>query len=283
VTDFVSSCDFGSTSFVSYIGNTVSKGKYSFHKSIFDPEKYLKEKSNADSNGKKLDFIPRSDVTFSISVIDETKVREESLKELNVVLNLLTLHTNQIFRGGAISYRKINPDGTLSHSTVTLTSTIIRNSSPEELSFDLLTRVINLKEKIDSLDEKERILILRALEWYKRGTSEGDKINAYANYWIGFESLSFLFGDGPPRLCTNCGEQVDEHSISKRMQEFLLKLGFNDRWKSEVKNLYRIRNLLFHNSSTEFHKENVDKLRNVLNDCIIECLKYIGFKEKGIK
>ena len=56
----------------------------------------------------------------------------------------------------------------------------------------VLRQAFELKEKIQSIsDERKKDLIIRAIDWYHRGTNDTDQKNAFTNYWIGFELLSF--------------------------------------------------------------------------------------------
>ena len=267
---------FGSKSAMYYIAENMVIGKYSFDASKFDEAKYLQEKKESDGKGERITHTNRIYISWGMVSSDGVNLEKESEKELDILMQFLTTQTNRIFEHGGISYRQYDEEGKLSPATVSFVSTITRNPSPEELNKNVLGRCVDLKQKFDSLKEEKKFFLRRSLEWYHRGTREGDKTNSYANYWIGFESLSSVFSKGPPRKCPKCDTQIDSESISKRMQEFLTKLGYANRWKDEVKDLYDVRNSLFHRSETDFDRQNIVKLRDLLRDCLVTYLDQFG-------
>ena len=240
---------------------------------MLNETEYLKEKKNADSKGRRIDNIHYGSISWESSIEDESKIEKESENELNVIFKIMTLQTNMIFESGSIAYRTYNSlNEEWSPATVSGKSIITRNPSPEELVPEVIRKSIELRQKLDSLSSDEKDHLLRALDWYDRGNREGDKINSYANYWIGFESLSFIFGSGLPMKCPKCEYELEHDSISKRMQNLLNKLGMTDRWKNEVKDLYEVRSALFHRSEIDFEESKRVQLKKLLKDCIISYL-----------
>lgn len=280
VIKYVVSWSFGAKYRLIHVRNNITIDKYTFSKSIFDEIKYIEEKKNADSNGKRIDDHHYGNISWESSIEEEAKIESESENELNVIFKIMTLQTNMIFESGSVVYRKYNSvDNSWSPATISGRSTITRNSSPEELVSEVIRKSIDLKQKLDSLSFDQKEHLLRALDWYDRGNREGDKINSYANYWIGFESMSFIFGVGSPMKCPKCAYELEHDSISKRMQNLLNKLDMTDRWKNEVKILYGIRSALFHKSSIDFEESKRTQLKNLLKDCIISYLnKYSQIK-----
>jgi len=76
-----------------------------------------------------------------------------------------------------------------------------------------------------------------------------------------------------PWKCQKCGEIIHDDSISQRIQMFLKKLGMENKWKTEVKELYEIRNNLFHRAEKDFDRNLVNQLRNILHDSIVAYIR----------
>lgn len=267
MTNFIVSWLIQAENRVTRLLQSINAGKYDFDQDFFDHTKYDEQRKQADGKGEKVENTAHISVSWQ-QTSDDSSVERDAENELKQLLKFLTLETGYIFTKGSLVYRKLQPDGSVSPATVSFESIIQRNPEIETLDENELKKAVELKEKFDLLGGREKEFLLRALIWYERGTKEIDRINSYANYWIGFESLSSIFGKGPPFKCQNCGQQIQEESISKRMQEFLNTLGMKNRWKEEASEMYTIRNKLFHESKWSFDPMNLVNLRKLLKDCI---------------
>jgi hypothetical protein len=245
----------------------VRAGKYVFEQHFFDHQEYNKKRKLADSKGEKAKNNSHLSISWQQTSSD-SNIEIDTKNELEQLLKFLTLETNYIFTRESLSYRKLRQDGSASPATVCAESIIQRNPKIDIIYDNDIKKAVALKEKFDRLHNPEKEYVMRALVWYERGTKESDVINSYANYWIGFESLTSIFGKGPPFNCPKWGTRVQSESISKRMQEFLKRLGMTNRWQKEVKEMYCIRNKLFHQSKGGFNRTVLTNLKHLLKDCI---------------
>ena len=267
---------FGGKDKVIYVKDSIKNNKFFVGDYGFKEEDYLKRKKEADSEGEKITGHNYLAVSWEDEIKDVSNIEQDSKKILDILLKFFMLNTDIVLDAGGITYKTIESDGTESPLTLSFTSVITENPLPEEVDKTKFEKSLELYDKFLMIDENDKQPnVLRAIDWYLRGLQEHDKINAYANYWIGFESLTFMFGDGPPTNCKKCGHLICKHSINKRMKEFLNALKLTSKWETELERLYQIRNKLFHESE-EFHFDDVAKLRNMLKDSITATIRIFG-------
>jgi hypothetical protein len=185
------------------------------------------------------------------------------------LLEIITLHTAHLFDIGTSLHTPSSGGGKTIHARVTL------QSGYTELTKEDLKKSAQLKEKLDGLLGERKNLLMYAITWYVRGLQEPNLANAYASYWIGFETLSSWFDGGivTKGVCPKCNQIVFEKSISKRLKEFVEKLGITTITDKEIDDLYDKRSKLFHASIDKVTLETKEKLRGLLKGCIFSCLK----------
>lgn len=247
------------------------KKKYVFDKYTFHSYEYFNEKSfreNEEKARKEGKVLPPPVlsvlISWSLPSNDANKLRKESKEEANHFLNIITLQTNSAFYLGQFDH---NPGD---KSTGSHHNDIMMQPPYQELTEETIGKTIDLKNKVDSLDSEKKELMIRTIDWYSRGVKEYDLINSFANFWIGFESLSYWFGQGPSFKCPKCEHQIHPSSIRGRIREFLNKIGLSAEEKMALK-LYDIRNDLFHNAKN-FEPQMRINLRELLKKCILVCL-----------
>lgn len=249
-----------------YLKRKIITGNFTFHSyDYFDEEKFKKDEQDAHKQGK---ILPNPSlsllVSWKISSDDASALRSKSKKEMSSILSLLTLQTNFIFELGQFDHRPGDSRTSSHHNDVML------QPPYQELPEDAIKKAMDLKNKIDSMNGTQKDLIIRTIDWYYRGMKEYDLVNSFANFWIGFESLSYWFGNGPAWNCSKCGTRLHPSSIRGRMREFLQKVGLSNE-EGMVLELYDIRNNLFHNAKS-FDPRMKSNLRDLLKKCILSCL-----------
>ncbi len=250
-----------------YINKDISAGKYTFNKTMdaLSEQEFQEKRRNDESRLlERKEFLLT--VSWNISSDNAEKIETITREELERILEIITLHTNHLFQIGAFIHTSSDKKKSLSFE-----STL--ESPYSELTEEILTNSVKINEKIDSIEDKNKASCLRyALTWYSRGLQEHDTANAYASYWMGFETLSFWFEPlASQDKCSECGQLVYEKSIGKRMREFVAKLEIENIDKKTIDKLYTTRSKLFHRSIDEITKEDLRILQNLLKNCIFTC------------
>jgi len=259
---------------VLFLDETITVEPYTFEKSDIEEVKKHENITDIAINGQEPKIPPRpyNKISWIMEIEKENKVIDESEKVVDLLLKVLTIKTDESFEYHASDYYKITEDEKIQAGLV-LPISVTHLEKPRKIEKKTIKETVELYKKINALNEKSKEIITRAIEWYDRAIKEKDKINAYANYWICFESLSTIIGKGEPWTCQKCGVQIQEESISKRIQVFLDKLGFEDFWRLSGKELYGIRNSLFHRSQTDFEGGKLEELKKILRRCIIKSVE----------
>lgn len=252
-----------------YLKKKIQVDKYSFHifgGEYFDDKKFREKQAGAKKEGK---YLPEPDHSFCISWEvksgEANQLKLVTIKELKIILNLLTLQTDLTFHFGQFDHHP-GDDRRASHHT-----DVILQSPSMELEEKLLQQTLAIQKKIGELKDEKAELMNRTIDWYSRGNKEIDLINSFANIWIGFEVLTFWFGNGPAYICPKCSTKLQDSSIRGRIKEFLKQLNLSSEEKSAME-LYEIRNKLFHQAK-EFQNEKRTQLQQLLKKCIFACLE----------
>lgn len=249
-----------------YIKKKYTFGKYTFHSyEYFDEKKFRDDEQKTRKEGKIL-FPPELSVLISWTLPsnDASKLRNESKEEVNQLLNIITLQTNSAFNLGPFDHNPGDKSMSSQHNEMMM------QPPYQELMEGTIGKAIELKNKVDLMTSERKELMIRTIDWYSRGVKEYDLINSFANFWIGFESLSYWLGKGPSFKCPECGHQIHSSSIRGRIREFLKSTGLSNEEKTALK-LYEIRNDLFHNAKN-FDPQMRINLRELLKKCIFACL-----------
>lgn len=270
---------------VVFVKNRFRIGKYHFipNHGNFNPEEYLKLQQEASNYLSQLKppldeekqkkygeyhkfLFGNPNLKFSISWEVDPKQStpdEEFEKEINLILSLLTLETDIPFEVGNLNYYSPSTRDGYTRALMNPVHSNIRELD-ENSAKNALVKLENLK----NLDDMKKNQILKALEWFIRGTQESDMVNSFANFWLGFEALSYWFGEGSPWKCQKCGTEIYKSSIRARGKEFLKKLNIR---KYDFDCLYEARNDLFHRINPPDPQKRID-LGYLLKESIIGCL-----------
>lgn len=251
-----------------FIGKEMKIGKYRFLKTqnAMSEEEYQKKTREQKSTPDREEFLMT--VHWEIPSESHTQILNETKQELSELLQLISLQVNRYFDIG-VSYH-VSPDGA---PTLHAISRLL--SKHTELSEDILKTTVHQKEVIDSLDDDRKRLIQSALNWYSRGLREHNPVNAYASYWIGFETLSMWY-DGVPEeqgKCDKCNQMIYNLSIAKRLKIFTKTLNVPNASSEEINTLYAIRNALFHRSNEKRATEHLAVLGSMLKNSLELLLK----------
>lgn len=252
-----------------YIKKDIVVDKYTFHQTTDAlSEEEFQERRRSDSSIERDGFL----LTVSWNIpSNTTNVEKDTQEELEKILEIISLYTNYLF-GIETSIHTSN-DGRKEISGIS-----VLESEYTELTEKIIRDSIRIKEKIDSIEDEDKARFLKyALTWYRRGLQEHDIANAYASYWIGFETLSFWFEpDFKDVKCEKCGQIIYEKSIGKRMREFVEKLKIENIDKKIINQLYSTRSKLFHNSIDDITIKDTHILQNLLKNCIFACTNQIN-------
>ncbi|MCE9653406.1 MAG: hypothetical protein K8Q89_10205 [Nitrosarchaeum sp.] len=246
---------------VGYIKKEYRFGKYRFHdfaNRYFDLEKYDEEFQHHEGIFEPDDL--RFCISWDIDHDDGGVLKDKTKKELIQILNLLSLQTNRSYQYGQFDHTTDSKPNS-SHIEISMME------KPIEISEMELQKTVELFEQKEKLDPDKIELIERAIDWFGRGIRERDLINAFINYWIGFEILSNWIGNGSKFICPNCEYVIFPSSIKGRCKEFLelTKITHN------LDELYGKRNGLVH-SANPITIQNRNNVRDLLKESILFCL-----------
>jgi hypothetical protein len=254
-----------------FIKDDLRAGKYFFHKTkdAITEEEYQRKVKEAGVGNKiverpKYEFLY---ISWEVPSDDTIKINNETEEEVNEILKLITLQTNfkMNLRGSYVVPGDPKKLKTL-HGRSTLLPPI------KELEPDILKKAVKYKEKIYASASPKKEYLLRAIEWYHKGTQETDRTNSFADYWIGFETLTFWFDGEEESIgkCDKCGQSLHVTSISKRMKDFARKINSSFS-NTRIDDLFCIRSGLFH-KSREIDIKDRNDVQKLLQECITLCL-----------
>lgn len=243
-----------------FVRNGFQIGKYNFnpYEQNFNPENYVAQLQKTKYHSSSLKF------SISWEVDPAQKDRDEEFeKEIKLVLAFLTLQTDTPFEIGTLNYNSPSKNEgyirAIAHPAI---------SNIVELDKNSTTVAISKLEQMNNLSIEKKGLLIRAIEWFVRGVNESDTISSFANFWLGFEVLTYWFGKGSPWKCQKCDTILQDSSTKARGKEFLEKLNITDY---DFDDLYTTRNNLFHRAEPMDPQKRID-LGYLLKKSILTCI-----------
>ncbi len=241
-----------------YLKEKIQVDKYTFSANKYDFEEQFQDKNTP------MELDTRLIVSMEIPTGKTSDAIIQSKNELQQILDLITLQTGCTFQ---IDYYEIRSENEVRWSN----RGDIRLKQYSHLSKEIIRNALEIKAKIEKFDKYKKYLLTNALNWYSRGKIEEDDTNSFVNFWIGFESLSYWFGEGESQTCPRCGFELPHSKIRGRIKKIANKLSGKDDVKIALE-LYDKRNDLFHNAEP-VEEGNVIKLKDLLKKCLLKILE----------